>query len=114
MTHGSPKDPLEEYIFPDSPDYVFLDFFNYVKSDVVIIGHTHIPFVKKINGKMVINPGSVGQPRDGDPRASYAVFNTDTRKVEIRRVSYNINEVAQRIGEVGLPERLAQRLFYGF
>jgi putative phosphoesterase len=114
MVHGSPKNPLEEYIYKDHPDYVFLDFFNYTDKDVVVLGHTHVPFVKKIGEKLIFNPGAVGQPRDGDPRASYAIFDTESREVRIERVSYDIEKVDKDIMEKGLPEQLATRLFHGF
>lgn len=113
MTHGSPKNPLEEYIRPEDPDYVFGDLFNYTKNDAIALGHTHIPFVKRVGEKLVFNPGSVGQPRDLDSRASYALFDLETGEVEIKRVKYDIEKTAKKIVDVELPERLAIRLFRG-
>lgn len=111
MVHGSPRDPLYEYVYPENP---YLEgIVNEVLQDVVVLGHTHFPFVRKAGGKIVFNPGSVGQPRDGNPKASYAVFNTETREVVIRRVEYPISEVAGMIEAVGLPSKLAQRLYFG-
>lgn len=113
MIHGSPKNPLEEYIPPEAPEYVFRDFFNYTKSDVIVLGHVHVPFVKRIDEKLIFNPGSVGQPRDFDSRASYAILDTKTKELEIKRVDYDIERTAERIVKEGLPGRLAWRLFSG-
>ncbi len=113
MIHGSPKNPLEEYIPPEAPEYVFRDLFNYTKSDIIILGHTHVPFVKRIDEKLIFNPGSVGQPRDFDSRASYAILDTETKELEIKRVDYDIERTAERIVKEGLPGRLAWRLFSG-
>jgi diadenosine tetraphosphatase ApaH/serine/threonine PP2A family protein phosphatase len=72
-----------------------------------------VPFIKKIDEKLIFNPGSVGQPRDGDSRASYGILDTKTRQVEIKRVEYNIEKTVKKIEEVGLPGRLAMRLYSG-
>lgn len=114
MVHGSPKNPLEGYVYPDHPDYVFKDFFNHTRKEVIILGHTHVPFVKRIDNRLIFNPGGAGQPRDMDPRASYAMFDTKTKEVEIKRVEYDVEKVAKEILEKGLPEQLAFRLFQGF
>ena len=113
MAHGSPKDPIDEYVYDDDPAYVFGDFTNYTKCDIIALGHTHVPFVKRIDAKLIFNPGSVGQPRDGNPRASYAILDTTTKEVEIKRVEYDIEKTARKIIEAGLPERLAMRLLKG-
>lgn len=113
MMHGGPRDPLEEYVFPEDPEYVFLDLFNYTKRKIIVLGHTHMPFVKKIDGRLIFNPGSVGQPRDGDSRASYAILDTEKGEAEIRRIEYDIEKTAKKITEKGLPGRLAMRLFSG-
>ncbi len=113
MIHGSPRNPLEEYVHPEELDYVFADFFNYTKSDIMVLGHTHVPFARRVGERLIFNPGSVGQPRDLDPRASYAVLDTDAREVEIKRTEYDIEKTAKAIVEKGLSERLAVRLFRG-
>jgi putative phosphoesterase len=113
MSHGSPKEALDEYVYEDDPEYVFLDFFNYTKNDIIVLGHTHVPFVKRVDEKLIFNPGSVGQPRDLDCRASFAVLDTETLDVEIKRADYDIERAAKRIEEEGLPGRLAMRLFRG-
>ena len=63
--------------------------------------------------RYLVNPGSVGQPRDGDPRASYAVIDTDTRRVSVRRVAYDVEAAQRKIRQAGLPEFLADRLAVG-
>ena len=70
---------------------------------MVCVGHTHQPYVLEVGGKLVINPGSVGQPRDGDPRASYAII--DDFKVELKRIEYPVEETVRTIQESSLPER---------
>ncbi len=113
IVHGSPRDKLYEYVFPTSSDHVFLEILKDVDADVIVMGHTHIPMKKSIYGKLLINPGSVGQPRDGDSRASFAVFDTEDREIIFRRVKYNIEEAAQEILNKDLPRFSAERLFLG-
>lgn len=80
LIHGSPRAPLDEYLFPWLPDSEFKAVLSYVKQDDLLVGHTHVPMLKEIAGRRIINPGSVGQPRDGDWRASYALIDTETQK----------------------------------
>lgn len=114
MVHGSPRNQLDEYVSEDYPEKELLSFFRYTSKDTMILGHTHRPFIKKLGGKLMFNPGSVGQPRDLDPRAAYAVFDAAAKKVEIKRVEYDIDEAADAIIEKGLPELLARRLYAGW
>jgi putative phosphoesterase len=88
MVHASPRDPLDEYC-PPEPEFWSRRLQN-VDVDVVCVGHTHHPYVLEVEGKLVINPGSVGQPRDGDPRASYAII--QDYNVELKRIEYPIDE----------------------
>ena len=83
------------------------------KRDVrlLLVGHSHKSFLLIKNGRRIINPGSVGQPRDGFPEASYAIL--DGESVTFRRVSYDIDQAALAIKEAGLPEYLWQRLYQG-
>ena len=83
MVHARPWKPFEEYIFPASPK---LARFAQLPYDFVILGHTHVPMVERVSGVTVINPGSCSQPRDQDPRGSYALLDVERREVEIRRV----------------------------
>ncbi|NPA47310.1 MAG: metallophosphoesterase family protein [Thermococci archaeon] len=114
MVHGSPRAPVDEYVPPWLPDVEFKAILSYVEQDDLLLGHTHIPMLKKIEGRRIINPGSVGQPRDGDWRAGYAIIDTYTCKVEFHRVEYDVNRAAEKIRKAGLPRILADRLFEGF
>jgi diadenosine tetraphosphatase ApaH/serine/threonine PP2A family protein phosphatase len=75
----------------------------------LVLGHTHIQYVERFNEGIVLNPGSVGQPRDSDPRAAYAVIQTESLYVELRRVEYNLWTVIKKIHDQNLPEQTAQR-----
>lgn len=120
---------------PEKWGYVFdsLDaeaHFSYQNTGVCFHGHTHVPMVFEKKGfevhrgephkvkvalgrKYFINVGSVGQPRDGDPRSSYVIYNVKTREIEFRRVVYDFELTQRKILDAGLPERLAERLGYG-
>lgn len=76
----------------------------------VVLGHTHVQHAETVEGALIVNPGSVGQPRDGDPDAAYAVLDTREPSVELHRTSYDIDAVIDRIEEVGLPARTGARL----
>lgn len=120
LIHGSPEYPLDEYILPNSQQqknlFIFMEL---IEISVLLLGHTHIPFVDKMISDdtgmemLICNPGSIGQPRDKDPRASYAVLDIPNLSAEIIRVYYDIDLVQKRIIEVGLPEFLAERLHKG-
>ncbi|MDP8011519.1 MAG: metallophosphoesterase family protein [Thermoplasmata archaeon] len=105
--HGSPKND-DEYIYEEDLEENIIP----KDVDVLILGHTHIPYVKRFNEKIVINPGSVGQPRDGDPRASFVRID-ENWNARIERVEYDIEEVYKKIEESGLPDFLGTRLFKG-
>jgi putative phosphoesterase len=100
LVHATPRDPLDEYALADA------DFWarrlQGVDAHVICVGHTHHSYVLEVGDKLVINPGSVGQPRDGDPRASYAIIEDD--RVEIKRVEYPIGETVQTVLASNLPE----------
>jgi diadenosine tetraphosphatase ApaH/serine/threonine PP2A family protein phosphatase len=100
MAHATPRDPLDEYAIADA------DFWarrlGEVEANVICVGHTHHPYVMEVGDKLVINPGSVGQPRDGDPRASYAVI--ENNRVEIKRIDYPVEETVRTVMESNLPE----------
>ena len=119
---------------PDKWGYVFdvLEadaHFNYQNTTVCFHGHTHVPVLFEKQGRVVrssftkakvslgkkyfINTGSVGQPRDGDPRASYVIYDTKIKEIELRRLPYDIAATQEKIRKVGLPERLAKRLELG-
>jgi predicted phosphodiesterase len=131
LAHGSPRDPLWEYILNSLTARLNFDHF---KTPWCFVGHSHIQCIFILNeetdqvsldqtkpdttiqlhAKMILNPGSVGQPRDRDPRAAYAIYDTTERTWTPRRVEYNIAEVQQRIREFKLPEKHAVRLAEGW
>lgn len=112
MAHGSPNAPVAEYVYPEHVTDTFLERQG-VDTDILLLGHTHVPFTRTVADTLVINPGSVGQPRDHNPKASYAVLDADTRSADIHRVSYDIERVADAVNDVGLPPMLADRLSSG-
>ena len=106
MVHASPRDPLDEYIMKDAA--VWAKRVANVGADVVCVGHSHMQFNLSVDGVLVLNPGSVGQPRDGDPRAAYAVI--ENNKVELKRVEYPLEETIARIEASSVPEKAKQIL----
>lgn len=107
IVHGHPRDP-DRYTYPaDVDEHILMD------EPVLVLGHTHIQFSVTLESGIVVNPGSVGQPRDGDPRAAYAVVDLDRLKVTEHRVDYDINRTAEAVREHDLPNSLATRLFEG-
>ena len=131
LAHGSPRDPLWEYILNALSARLNFDHF---KTPWCFVGHSHVQCMFTLNeksdrvtleqskadetvimrSKLILNPGSVGQPRDRNPRAAYAIYDTEARTWTPRRVAYNIAEVQQRIREAGLPEKHAVRLAEGW
>jgi putative phosphoesterase len=101
LVHATPRDPLDEYVKKE-PEKWARRLAN-VEADIVCVGHTHMQFNLLVNGVVVLNPGSVGQPRDGDPRASYAII--DDGRIELKRVAYPIEETIARIEALDWPER---------
>jgi putative phosphoesterase len=106
LVHATPRDPLDEYA-PAEVDFWTRRLQN-VDADVVCVGHTHQPYVLEVDSKLVINPGSIGQPRDGDPRASYAVI--ENRRVEFKRVEYSVEETIRTVQESNLTEQAKLQL----
>ncbi|HHF59031.1 MAG TPA: metallophosphoesterase, partial [Thermoplasmatales archaeon] len=102
-----------EYVFPDVSDELLLQFAEIADADVLVFGHTHIPMERRVKDKIFLNPGSVGQPRDGNPKSSYMIFDTESRETIFRRVAYNIDMASKSILEKNLPRFLAQRLYLG-
>ena len=88
LVHATPRDPMDEYLAEDMD--AWRSRLANVDADFICVGHTHVPFQIELDGQTVINPGSVGQPRDGDPRASYVVI--DRGEVHFRRIAYDIEE----------------------
>lgn len=113
VTHGSPRDEIFEYVFPDVSDDLLLQFAEIADADVLVFGHTHVPMERRVKDKIFLNPGSVGQPRDGNPMSSYMIFDTESGETTFRRVAYNIDMASKSILEKDLPRFLAQRLYLG-
>lgn len=113
MVHGSPHDYLYEYVEKGADEKLFRLFLEETKADILVLAHTHVPWIKKIDNKLIINPGAVGQPRDGNNHASYAILDTKKGGVEIRRVGYDIDKETKKILDAGLPRFLAERLYAG-
>jgi putative phosphoesterase len=113
MVHGSPRDPLNEYVYEDMPMWDAKEFFARTKEDIIALGHTHASFVRRFGTKLIFNPGGVGQPRDGNPKASYCIFDTKTANVSIVKVDYPIKKAADKILKAKLPHFLAERLSLG-
>lgn len=131
LAHGSPRDTLWEYILNtltarqnfdhfDTPwcfvghSHVQCFFALDEANDRVTFNHTKPDHAISLRSKLILNPGSVGQPRDRDPRAAYAIYDTEARTWTPRRVTYNVEEVQRRICEAGLPEKHAIRLAEGW
>ncbi|WP_144904642.1 metallophosphoesterase family protein [Halobellus captivus] len=107
LVHGHPDDP-DRYTYPEEFSPSMLG-----DEDVLVTGHTHVQGHKQFEEGTVMNPGSVGQPRDGDPRAAYAVVDLDDQSVDERRVEYDIDAVAEAVADAGLPARIGERLYDG-
>lgn len=114
--HGSPRDQLNEYVYPIASKSTFKTLLELAKADVLLLGHSHIPMEVVLGTKLVLNPGSVGQPRDGDVRASYAILEVRNGRLShtIHRVRYDVDSAARKILENHLPRILADRLHFGF
>ena len=135
LAHASPRHPVWEYILDPT---TAAENFSYFETNYCLVGHTHVPviFEEQINGfrrinvsqptygqrrdpillgseRLIINPGSVGQPRDSDPRAAYALLDTESKRWVYQRVAYPIHEVQERMEKHGMPKRLVNRLAYG-
>jgi putative phosphoesterase len=120
LAHGTPEDKWEYFLYPfwldTPPPDQRVTLGKWLKKwDLVVIGHTHQPFIYKYRKKVVLNPGSVGQPRDGNPKASYAIVDINTSKIraEIIRLDYDIKETCKALVEAGLHEYLCERLLSG-
>ena len=132
IVHGSPRQPIWEYITQESRAAANFAYFD---TPACLVGHTHVPvlFEQQIdvdrvfgrvpgpgdtelvgNVRFIANPGGVGQPRDGDPRAAYAIYDSDAATLEWRRVAYPIEVTQRKMREVGLPDQLIERIAFGW
>lgn len=129
LAHGTLRQPLWEYLITEEAAE---GHFERQETPYSAVGHTHVPLLVRRGasgvqgetpvagestdlgeGPLCVNPGSVGQPRDGDPRASYALVDAAAGTVAHHRVAYDIGETQRRMAEAGLPRGLAERLEYG-
>jgi len=132
IVHGSPRHPIWEYI---THPFVAAANFAHFDTTYCLFGHTHVPVIYAFTGsprtcdaltlpldkprpigegRLLINPGGVGQPRDGDPRASYVILDMEKNTIEYRRVAYPVEETQRLMFSAGLPPRLAMRLSLGW
>jgi predicted phosphodiesterase len=131
LAHGSPRHPVWEYLLDNRTARHSFDYFD---TDYCLVGHTHLPVIYTLiddhnparlmvpepntsltlKPRAIINPGSVGQPRDRDPRAAFAIFEPQLATWEYRRVAYDINDVQARMLAAGLPGRHVVRLAAGW
>jgi predicted phosphodiesterase len=129
LYHASPRDPVWDYVLSEP---VARESLEMTEAPVVMVGHSHVPLAMVLEngrangglapggheadlskGRWLLNPGSVGQPRDNDPRAAYLVLDTDERRAAFRRIAYAVERTQAEIRERGLPDTLAQRLALG-
>ena len=113
LVHGSPRDPIKEYVYPEDVSERWIETNKISDYDLVIMGHTHAPFTKRIGGTLIINPGSVGQPRNREPGAHYEIIDTSSMTSHHYVANYDIEKAANKIKMQGLPEKLSQRLLKG-
>lgn len=135
LAHASPRHPIWEYLLSA---HAASENFSYFETRYCLVGHTHKPIIFRkeesqmdalplqpavnvplplahANGvRFIINPGSVGQPRDNDPRAAYAIFDDEEGTLTFFRIPYDIEETQRRMADADLPERLIARLQYGW
>ncbi len=113
LVHGSPR-KMNEYLFEDRPLSSFQRLARDSNADVIVFGHTHVPFIKNVDGVLFVNVGSVGKPKDDDPRACYALLDlTASPAVIFRRVEYDIASAARAIRATDLPEKFARDVELG-
>jgi diadenosine tetraphosphatase ApaH/serine/threonine PP2A family protein phosphatase len=129
LFHGSARDPVWEYVLSDE---AAATTFALTIEPLVLVGHSHAALQIELregllsgglapagtevdlkSGRWLLNPGSVGQPRDGDPRAAYLLLDLDAQQASFRRVAYDIEQTQAEIRAEGLPELLAERLSFG-
>jgi putative phosphoesterase len=113
LVHGSPR-KINEYVYEDRPASSFERLAILAGTDMLLFGHTHLPYKKSVGHTLFVNTGSVGKPKDGDPRAGYVMLNTGLRtRVTFRRIEYDVAAAAQAVRESGLPHHFANLLETG-
>jgi predicted phosphodiesterase len=131
LTHGSPRHPIYEYLLDTRSA---TENFTHFDNAYCFVGHTHLPVqfymqdndymsqltiplmndVTQLTPRAILNPGSVGQPRDRDPRSAFAIFDTEAHTWDYRRVDYDIQDIQQQMINLQLPERHIMRLTSGW
>jgi len=111
LVHGSPR-KVNEYLFDDKPAHTFERIAAAADCDVLIFGHTHKPWIAEYGGVLFVNCGSVGKPKDGDPRGAFAVLEASEEGVgaQIERFDYDARYAAREVVVAGLPEEYAEKL----
>ncbi len=130
LVHGSPREPIWEYLVSINSAK---ENFGYFQSQFCLVGHSHVPLIFECSetgtcslsqfpadaaltlaeNRLIINPGGVGQPRDGDPRASYAIYDSEAKSISYYRIPYDIGVTQAKMMDYELPLRLVRRLSYG-
>jgi diadenosine tetraphosphatase ApaH/serine/threonine PP2A family protein phosphatase len=129
LVHSSPREPEKWHYILDMEDAE--DSFNFFEQRICLVGHTHRPYIVSRVGsergmlsknteevitedrRYLINIGSLGQPRDGDPRCCYLIYDSETNTVRLKRVQYNIKNTQNNMAKAGLPDYLIERLAVG-
>jgi putative phosphoesterase len=112
LVHGSPR-KVNEYLFEDKPVSLYERLAKAEDAQVLVFGHTHKPWIREYGGVLFVNCGSVGKPKDGDPRAAFAILEADEHgpvTASIQRVPYDAEAVAREVAAVGLPGEYAKKL----
>jgi putative phosphoesterase len=112
LVHGSPR-KVNEYLFEDKPASLYERLAGAETADVLVFGHTHKPWIDTFGGVLFVNCGSVGKPKDGDPRGAFAVLELDEAgavAARIERVAYDADAVAREVAAAGLPAEYAEKL----
>jgi putative phosphoesterase len=107
LVHATPSEPLYRYLRP-SEETRWKAEVESLEADIVLVGHTHLPMLLRIGGKVVLNPGSVGLPSDGDPRAAFAVIEDGVPRLE--RVEYDVEATVRRLDRKALPLEVVDKL----
>jgi diadenosine tetraphosphatase ApaH/serine/threonine PP2A family protein phosphatase len=129
LFHASPRDPVWEYVLSAE---AAASAFELTEAPLLLVGHSHVPLAITVEravldgglapagtetplgpGRRLLNPGSVGQPRDGDPRAAWLLLDLGAGSASFRRVEYDVGRTQEEMQERGLPDALAQRLAHG-
>ncbi len=115
LTHGSPASN-EEHLTPDTSKERLKELAQITNANIILCGHSHQPFTRRVGGVWFINPGSVGRPDDGDPRASYAILHIEPHKIDVvhYRLEYDLDRAVTAIYENNLPDAFAHMILQGY